>query len=105
MELEKVKTELLNRLKEKDNEVDKLKKENNGFIEEKTVLLDNLSKLEEENTSFHETISILSVQRQSDEKRMDHITSNINEVFTETKQLVRMTSSLTTPIGSKNDRT
>lgn len=101
MEMEKLKTEMLDRLKERENEVGKLKDENHRFVEEKTVLLNKLAKLEEENASFHESISILSVQRQSDEKRMDKITSNLNEVFTETKQLVRMTSSLKHQLEAK----
>lgn len=101
MELEKVKTEVLNHLRERESEIGKLMEENNQFIEEKTILLNKLSKLEDENSSFHETVSILSVQRQSDDKRMDHITANLNEVFTETKQLVRMTSSLKHQLEAK----
>ena len=50
MEVEKVKTEMLDSLKEQENEVGKLQEENNQFVEEKTVLLNKLAQLQQELT-------------------------------------------------------
>ena len=47
MEVKKVRTELLDRLKERENEIGKLQGENNQFVKEKTVLLNKLAQLQQ----------------------------------------------------------
>ena len=50
MEVEKVRTEMLDSLKQRENEVGKLQEENNQFVEEKTVLLNKFAQLQQELT-------------------------------------------------------
>jgi chromosome segregation ATPase len=101
MELGEFKTDMYSRIEIHGKEMNKLQEENNQLINEKNEFLQKISELEKENTSFHESIEIMSQQRQSDEKRLDHITTNLNEVFAETKQLVKMTSSLKKQLETK----
>jgi chromosome segregation ATPase len=64
-------------------------------------LLNKITHLEEENLTFHERNLKLTELREYDEKRMDKISDNLNDVFKETKQLVRMTSSLKHQLEAK----
>jgi chromosome segregation ATPase len=102
MELETLKSKILNRLKNGLKEVRRLKKENHQFIEEKAGLLKRIANLEEENTSFQDSVLQLSMKRESDEKRLDHISSKLNEVFTETKTIIQTASSLQDQLEAKN---
>jgi chromosome segregation ATPase len=102
MELETLKSKILNRLKNGLKEVRRLKKENHQFIEEKAGLLKRIAILEEENTSFQDRVLQLSMKRESDEKRLDNISSKLNEVFTETKTIIKTASSLQDQLEAKN---
>lgn len=102
MELETVKKNILNRLKNKLKEVRRLKNENNLFIEEKAGLLKRIAILEQENTSFQDSVLHLSMKRESDEERLDHFSSKLNEVFSQTKTIIKTASFLQAQLEVKN---
>jgi chromosome segregation ATPase len=102
VELETLKSKILNRLKSGLKEVRRLKKENHQFIEEKAGFLKRIAILEEENTSFRDSVLQLSKKRDSDEMRLDNISSTLNEVFTQTKTIIKKASSLQDQLEARN---
>ena len=102
LELETVKKNILYRLKNKLKEVRRLKSENNLIIEEKADLLQRIACLEDENTSFQDSVLQLSKKRESDEERLDHLSSKLNEVFSQTKTIIKKASFLQAQLEVKN---
>ncbi|MFB3161481.1 hypothetical protein ABLO26_08910 [Neobacillus sp. 179-J 1A1 HS] len=99
---EKLKIKLLKRLKNRLKETRSLEKENHNNLEEKAGLLKRIAILEEENTSYRHSVSELSVKIELDEKRLDDITSKLNEVFSQTKTIISTASSLQGQLKEKN---
>jgi chromosome segregation ATPase len=99
---EKLKIKLLKRLKNRLKETRSLEKENRNNLEEKAGLLRRIAILEEENTSYRHSVSELSVKIELDEKRLDDITSKLNEVFSQTKTIISTASSLQGQLKEKN---
>jgi chromosome segregation ATPase len=102
MEFKIFKSKIFARLKYRLKEVRRLEKENHQIIEERAGLLKRIAILDEENTSIRESVLQFSIQRESDKKRLDHITSELNEVFTQTKKIIRTASSLQDQLEAKN---
>jgi chromosome segregation ATPase len=102
MELKTLKSKIFSRLKYRLKEVRRLEKENHQIIEEKAGLLKKIAILEDDNTSIRDSVLQFSIQREADEKRLDHITSELNEVFTQTKTIIRTVSSLQDQLEAKN---
>ena len=100
-EFSEYKSDIVKRLESRVQEMSRLEEENKRYINEKTELLDKIAKIEKENVSFHESIAVMTSQRQSDEERLNNITANLNEVFDETKQLVKMTSTIKRQLDAK----
>ncbi|SDN52806.1 hypothetical protein [Bacillus sp. OK048] len=102
MELETLKRKILIRLKNRLKEVRWLEKENHQLKEERVGHLKRITILDEENTSIRESVIQFYMKRESDEKRLDNITSQLNEVFTQTKTIIRTASSLQDQLEAKN---
>ncbi|MCQ6282554.1 hypothetical protein [Bacillus sp. EB600] len=100
-EIEVVKNQMANLLESGKIEMNRLEEENKQYKTEKVELLNKITHLEKENLSFHERLIKLTELREHDEKRLNKISTNLNEVFQETKQLVRMTSSLKHQLEAK----
>ncbi|WP_042357263.1 hypothetical protein [Bacillus rubiinfantis] len=107
-ELEKIRTENSQLAKENETlrqlviEFNKTREEEQNHANKKTEYEQRIAELEEQNTSYVEQIAELTKQRTVDKKRIDHISTNIQEVFTETKQLVSMTAILKQQLEAKH---
>lgn len=108
IEIDKITKSRAESEKEKDVLKQDLIQQNNMYQEEKEKNTDakvdfqqQIAELEEKNRSYRDRITELMEQNKSEKKRLEKITINIDEVFNETKQLVKMTSSLKLQLEAK----
>jgi chromosome segregation ATPase len=103
VKIKESKEHMTKRLKNIEKKNRLLQEENKQLIGEKKELQNKIVSLLEENASFHNAITKLKEQRLNEDKGLDKLTMNINEVFMETKELVRMTSSLKHQLETKTN--